>query len=583
MTGSDPRVQQITSTIITVLDSMRAEHRAITRKARVWFETRDWKAAQAGAVERLGIYAKVKERMKQEARAILQDDVLDRALWEQVKIAYSKRIAYRSDEELAETFFNSVTRALFRTSGVDTEIEFVWFDNEILPSGDETPIYQSFFRTQDTKQVVGDILDAYAFAVPYQDAARCALRVAAVIDRHLTKAWLHAEFDAIEVAKPVFFRNKGAYLVGRVRRANRALPFVLPLVNEEGGVRADAVLLTEDEASKVFSFTRFYFFVDAERPSELIGFLRSILPVKPIAELYIALGYVKHGKTVLYRGLHRHLAHTTDKFRAAPGVKGMVMTVFMLPSLELVFKIIRDKFEAPKTASREDVKDTYRLVFAHERVGRLIDAQEFEALVFDKERFEPELLDELLEKAGQTVHVRGDKVVIDHLYTERRLNPLNLYVEEVNAERAERAVIDYGHAIKDLAKANIFPGDLLVKNFGVTRHGRVVFYDYDELCPLNQVQFRRLPEPADDDEEMASEPWFFVGENDVFPQEFARFLWRTERLREVMREHHGVLFDVPFWQQTQEQVAAGELLDVFPYDPSARLEPAPSQRPDSSD
>lgn len=571
MSSSDPRIEQLTNTLIAVLDSMRADYRAITERARDWFERRAWTEAQVGARNRLALYNRVKARMKQEARAILGDDVLSRELWSEVKIAYSKRIAYRSDEELAETFFNSVTRGLFKTTGVDSQIEFVWFDNEILPSGDETPIYRSFHRTDDTKQVVQDILDAYAFSVPYEDAARDALRVAKVIDEHIERAWFNAEFDAIEIALPVFYRNKGAYLVGRLRRASRAIPFLLPLVHEEGGVRADAVLLTEDQASKVFSFTRFYFFVQVERPAELIGFLRSILPVKPIAELYIALGYVKHGKTVLFRHLHRHLSHTTDKFRIAPGVKGMVMTVFTLPSLELVFKIIRDEFEAPKTASREDVKQSYRLVFQSDRVGRLIDAQEFEALEFDRDRFEPELLEELQKKASGTVHIRDDKVVIDHVYTERRINPLNLYVEEVNAERARDAVIDYGRAIKDLAAANIFPGDLLVKNFGVTRHGRVVFYDYDEVCPLTQVNFRRLPEASDQDEEMAGEPWFYVGPDDVFPQEFARFLWRTDELRAVMREHHGDLFDPEFWQTTQKQIEAGELLDVFPYDPTRRL------------
>lgn len=568
---SDPRVEQLTATLLTVVDDFRADFRDFTRQARGWFERRAWAEAQAGARQRLELYNVAKERMMHEARAILREDVTDKSIWADVKIEYSRRIAYRNDEDLAETFLNSVTRGIFQSSGVDADIEFVWFDNEILPSGDESPIYRSFHRTEDTKQVIHDILDAYRFEVPYADEAGCALQVAELVDRHVGQALSYPEFDVIEVAEPVFFRNKGAYIVGRLRRASRAIPFVLPLVNDADGIRPDAVLMTEDEVSKVFSFTRFYFLVDAERPAELVGFLRSILPVKPVHELYIALGWVKHGKTLLYRQLHRHLAHTTDKFKIAPGVKGMVMTVFTLPSLELVFKVIRDEFEAPKTSTRDDVMRSYRHVFSNDRVGRLIDAQEFESLQFEKARFEPELLDELLAKAGDTVKIVGDQVVIGHLYTERRLNPLNLYVDEVPVDVARAAVIDYGRAIKDLAAANVFPGDLLVKNFGVTRHGRVVFYDYDELCQLDEVRFRHMPVPADDDEDMAGEPWFFVGENDVFPEEFRRFLWRKPELREVMENEHGDLFDAGFWQAMQQRIARGEVIDVFPYDPKSRL------------
>ncbi len=300
----------------------------------------------------------------------------------------------------------------------------------------------------------------------------------------------------------------------------------------------DTVLLSEAEASVVFSFTRSYFHVDVDIPGDLVGFLKSILPLKPVAELYIAIGYNKHGKTERYRALYRHLGNSNDKFEIARGAKGMVMTVFTLPSYDVVFKIIKDRFAYPKTSTRAQVMERYKLVFKHDRVGRMVDAQEFEYLTFSRDRFSEELLAELQTVAAETVTVTGDEVVIKHLYTERRLYPLDLYIKEMSFEKAREAVIDYGNAIVDLATANIFPGDLFIKNFGVTRHGRVVFYDYDELCLLTDCNFRKMPEASSYEDEVADQPWFSVAENDIFPEEFRKFLWFPGPLRKVMEEHH---------------------------------------------
>jgi isocitrate dehydrogenase kinase/phosphatase len=295
------------------------------------------------------------------------------------------------------------------------------------------------------------------------------------------------------------------------------------------------------------------------------------MPLKPVAELYIAIGYNKHGKTERYRALYRHLSNSNDKFEIARGAKGMVMTVFTLPSYDVVFKIIKDRFAYPKTSTRDQVMDRYRLVFKHDRVGRMVDAQEFEYLTFQRERFSQELLEELQAVAAQTVTVTDDEVIIKHLYTERRLYPLDLYIKEMGSEKAKAAVIDYGNAIIDLAAANIFPGDLFIKNFGVTRHGRVVFYDYDELTLLTECNFRKMPESRSYDDEVADQPWFAVAENDIFPEEFRRFLWFPGPLREVMEEQHGRLFTPEFWQELQQRTRAGELLDFYPYSQKKRF------------
>jgi isocitrate dehydrogenase kinase/phosphatase len=370
--------------------------------------------------------------------------------------------------------------------------------------------------------------------------------------------------------RPLFFRNQGTYLLGRILRGAEVIPLVLALTNPDGRVRLDAVLLEEDAVSQVFSFTRSYFHVGVAQPYETVRFLKSILPLKPLAELYIAIGHNKHGKTELYRDLLRHLASSDEPFVVAPGDEGMVMLVFTMPSRDNVFKVIKDRFAYPKTSSRRDVMAKYRLVFRHDRAGRLVDAQEFEHLEFERSRFSDRLLDKLLSQAGESVRVEGDRVAIRHLYIERRLAPLNLYLAAAPEPQAVAAALEFGQAIKDLAATDVFPGDLLPKNFGVTRHGRVVFYDYDELCPLGDCRFRDLPE-SDDERDQGGEAWFYVGEGDVFPEEFGRFLGLRGELRKAFLAAHGDLLTPRFWLDMQRRIRAGEFPDFFPYPPALRL------------
>jgi isocitrate dehydrogenase kinase/phosphatase len=302
------------------------------------------------------------------------------------------------------------------------------------------------------------------------------------------------------------------------------------------------------------------------------------MPAKRVAELYTSLGYNKHGKAELYRDLMRHLRQSSDQFEVAPGDRGMVMAVFTLPSYDIVFKVIRDEFDYPKMTNRHQVMRRYDLVFKHDRAGRLVDAQEYEDLAFPRHRFSEALLADLGQSAPSTVIIDGDRVVIRHLYAERRVRPLNLYLREAEAADACAAVIDFGYAIKDMAATNIFPGDILLKNFGVTRHGRVIFYDYDEIGMLVDYRFRIMPEPRTPEEEMAAEPWFGVAPGDVFPEEFLRFMGLHGEHQEVFVETHGDLLTVDFWTRMQALHCSGQIVDIFPYQQYRRL-PATGRGP----
>lgn len=559
------------SLIAEAFERYRRQFLRITRRAPGRFANRDWSGALEDARERLDLYRRVVNDLLAELRPVLGDRELDESLWSELRRLYAERVAADPAREIAETFFNSITRRIFGTVGVNPGIEFVAFRFNQVP---EPPVGlpPRTYRTEgDTAAAVRALLADTGIYAAWADPEGDARRVAEEIDAHWEAADAPLPLDELEILWPVFYRRKGAYLIGRARRDQRALPLVLALTNEPEGVKVDAVLLAEEDVSVVFSFTRSYFHVEVERPSEMIGFLRTLVPSKPVAELYTSLGFNKHGKTEFYRDLRRHLAWTDERFVRAPGERGMVMVVFTMPGYEVVFKVIRDSFPREKQISHSTIRQRYRLVFSHDRAGRLVDVQEFEHLTFDRERFDEELLEELLSSAGRNVRVEGESVVIGHLYIQRRVRPLDLYMDAADPTSARRAVLDFGGAIRELAATNVFPGDFLLKNFGVTRHGRVVFYDYDELTTVAECNFRKIPEARTPEQEMAAEPWFSVGPDDVFPEQLARFIPFSGDLREDFFEAHSDLFTVGFWREMQAMHEGGEIVDLYPYPDEARL------------
>jgi isocitrate dehydrogenase kinase/phosphatase len=496
----------------------------------------------------------------------LGDDVHERAIWSAIKRRFDEMIDPLPDCEFPKTFFSSVTRKTFGTVGVDAAIEFIALDLDPLAnvhSHVETRLYPV---RGDIELLAEELLADFRFRTPYRDFERSAKMIADEIKALLaTNAPERRTIESVEVIKEVFYQMTRAYLVGRINGRGWSAPFVVALRNIDSGVVVDAIMLEQGAVSILFSFTRSYFHVDLAHVGEVVKFLKEILPLKPVSELFTVLGRAKQGKTERYRELFGHLQTSSDQFVLAPGERGLVMICFTLPSFDVVFKLIRDRFPYQKNILREDVLSKYELVFKHDRAGRLVDAQEFKRIKFPKSRFSAELVEELQKEAARTVHFEGDQVIIDHMYTERRMTPLNLYVRSAERELAEKAVIDYGQAIRDLAVTNIFPGDLLLKNFGVTRHGRVIFYDYDELCLVTECRFREIPQSQHDEDDMRADAWFYVGENDVFPETFINFLGFDPHLKQVFLDAHAEILTADWWRTIQSRLNEGDLLEVLPY------------------
>ncbi|MFN3358113.1 MAG: bifunctional isocitrate dehydrogenase kinase/phosphatase [Pseudomonas sp.] len=556
----------IARTILDGFDDYREHFRQITDGARERFEKAQWQQGQAASAARINLYEEKVFAVISGLRARFDEaDLLDIDLWPLVKSAYIGLIDLRFDDELSETWYNSIFCGLFSHDLISDGCMFI---HTTRPSLRRARAAQTRTYTPAGKlpEMLAQVFADYRFSEPYADLAADLLRLEAQLRENLPD-WVCKDPDLkVELFSSVLYRNKGAYLVGRIFTRDEQWPLVIPLLHREGqGIQIDALITDEAEVSIIFSFTRSYFMVDVPVPAEFIGFLKRILPGKHIAELYTSIGFYKHGKSEFYRALINHLATTDDQFIMAPGVRGMVMSVFTLPGFNTVFKIIKDRFSPSKNVNRATVIEKYRLVKSVDRVGRMADTQEFADFRFPLSKFEPECLAELLEVAAGTVEVEGDTVLIRHCWTERRMTPLNLYLEHANPAQVREALEDYGLAIKQLAAANIFPGDMLLKNFGVTRHGRVVFYDYDEICFLTEANFRHIPAPRTPEDEMASEPWYSIGPLDVFPEEFPPFLFADAGQRKLFDELHGELYNADYWKGLQDAIRAGKVIDVFPY------------------
>lgn len=539
---------------------------ALTELACDRFAHRDWAWRQG---TRLTLYRRHVQETENRLRRLVGDRAEDRLMWVSMKAVYSGLIADRQDWDLAETWFNSVSRRVFTTVGVDPYIEFVDTDFDDPPTEtahEDTVRYEG----ADATEVCLQVLEGCAVRGPWADRPAQAARAGAKLAEDLAERG--ASLVAVVMLEPVFYRGKGAYLVGRIDTTAGSGPLVLCLRHGPRGIFVDAVLDTESATSILFSFTHSYFHVAVERPHDVVRFLRTILPRKRRAELYISIGQPRHGKTELFRDLRRHLEHTDEKFAFARGTPGLVMVVFTMPGYEVVFKVIRDHFPPEKQVTPSIVRDRYSWVYTHDRAGRLVDAQSFEWLALPRERFEPDVLDHLLSECGKSAHIERGDVVLSLAYLERRVEPLDLFARERPLEEAAKAVLEWGRAIRDLAACNIFPGDMLLKNFGVTRHGRVAFYDYDEVGELLDYRFREMPEPRTWEEEMASEPWYSVEPGDVFPEEFPQFLGLKAELRQRLMAEHRELFDARWWRGLQKQLQAGRVVEFAPYPPSARLE-----------
>jgi isocitrate dehydrogenase kinase/phosphatase len=574
---TDLRAFDIANAMLDGFDRHYTLFRETSALAKKRFESADWHGQQRAQRERIEFYDMRVDEAAERLQTEFKASTLTMNVWQQVKLHYIGLLTNHRQPELAETFFNSVTTKILHRSYFHNDFIFLRpaVSTEYIENEEPTlrPTYRAYYPTKDTlRDTWLRVVNNFQLAREFEDLGRDVDHVLTALARELGDFRPRANFQ-LQVLSSLFFRNKGAYIVGKIINGFTETPFALAILHSPGSglLVIDTMLFGEDELQMLFSFARAYFLVEMEIPSAYVQFLRSLMPRKPRSEIYNALGLQKQGKNLFYRDFLAHLRASSDKFRIAPGIKGMVMLVFDLPSYPYVFKVIKDFYPPPKETSRELIKSKYLLVKTHDRVGRMADTLEYSDVAFPRVRFEEELIAELKHFCPSLLEEDGNDLVIRHVYIERRMIPLNIYLQEAEPSRLAHAVIEYGNAIKDLVAANIFPGDMLWKNFGVTRNGKVVFYDYDEIEYLTDCNFRKVPTPRNEEEEMSGEIWYHVGKHDVFPETFEPFLLGNPAVRDVFMKHHADLLDAAFWQGHKERILAGHVHDVFPYEAAKRF------------
>lgn len=544
----------------------------ITLQAKGLFENAQWKALRDFNSQRISFYAnRVKETIEQLKKTFPRLQ-LDEPLWAEIKQKYAEHLEFHPQVELAETFYNSVFCKLFDKRYYHNENIFV--ETTIDPNNLPVPmatVYESYFPALDgLKPTLQQILLSFHFDIPYENI----IRDIRYIIRSFIRQTPHRKFALhqmrIDVLKSIFYRNKGAYIIGRVVSPHGQQPFIIPLLNRKDkqvypSIYADALIMRKRDMITTFGFYHTYFMVETEAPSSLVKFLRELMPEKSLSELYSAIGFHKQGKTEYYRYFLNHLEQSNDNFIIAPGIEGMVLTVFTLPSFPYVFKVIKDKFPPSKNFTYDTVKERYYLVKKHDRVGRMADTLEYSDVAIPKNRFSKPLLNILRKQISNSMEESGDVIFFKHIYIQRRVTPLNIYMEELDESDQFKVLDEYAQAIRDMIGVNIFPGDLLFKNFGITKFKRVIFYDYDEVQYLLNMNFRYIPRPHTMEQELAAEPWYSVGPYDVFPEEFPTFISSNLTIRNYLITHHADLFDPAYWQKIQYRVRNSIFLDVFPY------------------
>lgn len=565
--------QQIADLILNGFKTHYLLFQQITATAPIAFAEQDWGSIHKINKLRITYYD---ERVK-DTTAQLQKNLGDVPFcdkkWHNCKQIYQQYLSFHPQAELAETFYNSVFCHLFHHRYFNNDFIFVTTtlaDEPALPVEAE---YRSYFPVVDgLRPTIRKILNQFDFKVPFVDLERDIRLLVKAFYNQAPDTHHQASQMRFDILQAPFFRNKAAYIVGRVVSQSGVQPFIIAVLHHhDKGVYLDTLLTNSSQMRVIFGFARAYFMVETHAPSALVRFLNQLMPNKTLAELYNAIGFHKQGKTEFYREFLTHLQHSTDDFIVAPGTPGMVMMVFTLPSFGYVFKVIKDKFGESKPFGRDTVLKRYQLVKNHDRVGRMADTIEYSNVVFPLVRFTSELLAQLKATIGDSMSIEGDLLIIKHLYIERRMMPLNLYLQNANDEEATTAITEYGQALKEMISVNIFPGDMLLKNFGVSKHKRVIFYDYDEVQYLTQMNFRALPKAKSYDDYLTNEQSYSVAPQDVFPEQLCTFVMPNPKYKAIFNEVHPELLSVDYWQQAQKNINKGVVSQIYPYPDTQRF------------
>ena len=541
---------EVVEVLINDFNYFNSQYNSFTRSSKQRFQSLQWHEQRLAMQQRMALHENSIDRT---VASLKKNNNFNNTNWKEVSrlfvTVYRDHLWY----PIAISYYNSVLRQAYSSSAAPFTIAL-----PSLSTYSQLPTVYSV--KEDIRTAILQALKELDFNVPFLNVFNDVKQIVDLISRSI-----EGKIESLELNKNLFYRNKHAYAIGSVTSKGCKHPLALAMVNTEHGVSLKAVLLSEEEIKNIFAFSRSYFLIDSESPVGTLNFLMTTLPSKPKAQLLINMGFQELGKECLLQQLSIEI-HTSDhKFDFAPGIPGMVMIVFYHPNSNYVFKVVRNNIKPPKNTSEKEVIEKYRFVAQHDRAGRMADVQHFKNLALPADTFSEKLKTDLLSEAADSVQLVNGHLVFSNLFIERKLVPLNLFILDHSQNENKEAILDYGNSIKEMVMTNIFPGDLLMKNFGVTDEGKVVFYDYDEVVALSDCRFKRLRKPTYDEEVFELEYAEPVLDGDVFPEELVKFLVPQGELRDCFLAKHSELFTVEFWDYWKEFHLRGAFIDLQPY------------------
>jgi isocitrate dehydrogenase kinase/phosphatase len=554
------RIELTAAWILSVFDSFYAEFFQLTWAAKAAFERRDHPAAVSHARVRLGLYNATVYPLADELRAAWPQLKEREPLWREIEAAYLAALYGRYEADLALAWLHSAQRCVHHGEWKPVEYGFGG-SHRIVPPADAVCERIPCSWPLDPA-VVQKALQVAELAVPFCHAARDAELIARRVN-DLLASRAGGGLRAIEMVRAGFFRNRGAYLVGRlVLKGAEVKPFVIALVNAEAGVQAAALLHATAHVHNLCSSTEAPFQVTSRYYHELAAFLQSIMPSRPLGLHYSTIGYYHFSKVAVMNEVRRRLVRDRERFVVAPGSVGTVTIAFTSPQLDYVLKVIRDRptsgYKWDSFEGVDAVLAKYKRVHEINRTGSMLDNIVYYNLKLEHSWFEPALLSELLQSAGNSAQLQGRALVFKYLIAQRKLTPLNVFLEGAPEDKAVRAMVNLGFCIRNNAAANVFNKDFDARNYGVSRYLKIYLYDYDAVEALTDVKVRSNRDRCDGEEDAPA--WFFEPGLIFLPEEIeAGLRVRNRALRRAFRTAHSDLMSVEYWEGLQQALRAGQV------------------------
>ena len=561
--------------ILQEFDAYYSESRHIPALAQQAFENRDPGQSLELSRRRLSIYSEVIEALGPKLLQSFPDLNKNEKLWKKVEKIYLPLIKGRYESDLASAFVNSARRMVCQGEWLFVDYGF------IQPAKKPADFSKDIRRdypggAKVSAETVWDILKIPGFKIFYQDIQEDAHLIADKVNRDLKLGGRKADaVKSIQMINAGFFRNRGAYLVGRIQLKDDSFkPFIIALLNDKDGIYADAVLTSRAHAHNIFSSTLANFHVTNARYHELAAFLHTIMPRRSLGLHYSTIGFNHVGKVAVMNEIKDQIFENMEKFEPAVGHPGTVAIAFSSPSSTYTLKVLRDKptaqYKWGKFEGTQSVFNKYNRVHEINRTGSMLDNLIYYNLRFDDDWFDKPLLEELLSQASETVIRHGNTIIFKHLITQAKMIPIPTYIKSATRAKARMAIANLGHCIKNNAAANVFNKDLDARNYGIGDYMKVYLFDYDALEPFTTIKIRTNQDRFDGEEDVPD--WFFE-EGEVFlPEEIEVGLRIEDReLSKYFRDVHGDLLTVEYWEGIQQTLKDGYVPATSAYPEDCRL------------